>query len=58
MEALQQQVQDSKENLEGTSSVLIQALSYLPGWNEKNFQVWVPSSNMHESSPSATAHDL
>ncbi|KAL3133794.1 hypothetical protein ABBQ32_008271 [Trebouxia sp. C0010 RCD-2024] len=39
MEALQQQVQDRKENLEGTSSVLIQALSYLPGWNEKNFQV-------------------
>lgn len=39
MEALQQQVQDRKENLEGTNSVLIQGLSYLPGWNEKNFQV-------------------
>ena len=39
METLQQQVQDRKENLEGTNSVLIQGLSYLPGWNEKNFQV-------------------
>ena len=45
MEALQQQVQDRKENLEGTNSVLIQGLSYLPGWNEKNFQVWMPPSN-------------
>ena len=44
MEALQQQVQDRKENLEGTNSVLIQGLSYLPGWNEKNFQVWMPPS--------------
>ena len=39
METLQQQVQDRKENLEGTNSVLIQGLSYLPGWGEKNFQV-------------------
>lgn len=46
MEALQQQVQDRKENLEGTNSVLIQGLSYLPGWNEKNFQVWMPSNSI------------
>lgn len=39
MEALQQQVQDRKENLEGTNSILIQGMSYLPGWSEKNFQV-------------------
>ena len=39
MEMLQQQVQDRKENLEGTNSILIQGLSYLPGWTEKNFQV-------------------
>jgi hypothetical protein len=39
MEALQQQVQDRKENLEGTNSILIQGMSYVPGWSEKNFQV-------------------
>lgn len=39
MEALQQQIQDRKENLEGTNSILIQGMSYLPGWSEKNFQV-------------------
>ena len=45
MEALQQQVEDLKENMEGSNSVLIQGLSYLPGWNEKNFQVWMISDN-------------
>ena len=39
MEAVQQQVQDMKENLEGITSVLIQGVSFLPGWSEKNFQV-------------------
>ena len=39
MEALQQQVQDRKENLEGTNSILIQGMSHVPGWSEKNFQV-------------------
>ena len=39
MEEVQQQVQDMKENLEGVNSVLIQGMSFLPGWSEKNFQV-------------------
>ena len=39
MEEVQQQVQDMKENLEGINSVLIQGMSFLPGWSEKNFQV-------------------
>ena len=39
MEALQQQVQDRKENLENTNSILIQGMSFVPGWSEKNFQV-------------------
>ena len=39
MEALQQQVRDQKENLEGANSILIQGMSFVPGWTEKNFQV-------------------
>lgn len=42
MEEVQQQVQDMKENLEGVNSVLIQGMSFLPGWSEKNFQVNCP----------------
>ena len=47
MERLQQQVQDRKENLEGTNSILNQGMSYLPGWTEKNFQVICCTPHSH-----------
>ena len=50
MEALQQQIQDRKENLEGTNSILIQGMSYLPGWSEKNFQVTQTIQHLHVTS--------
>lgn len=58
MEALQQQVQDRKENLEGTNSILIQGMSYVPGWSEKNFQVTNPKTQTHHagSAPRAALH--
>jgi hypothetical protein len=37
-----QDILEAKENGSSPTSALIQALSYLPGWAEKNFQVWCP----------------
>ena len=39
MERLLEQVHAMKENLNGSASALVQSMSYLPGWSEKNFQV-------------------
>lgn len=39
MERLLEQVHATKENLNGSASALVQSMSYLPGWSEKNFQV-------------------
>ena len=34
-----EQVHATKENLYCSASALVQSMSYLPGWSEKNFQV-------------------
>ncbi|KAK9814323.1 hypothetical protein WJX72_004049 [[Myrmecia] bisecta] len=39
MNEILRQAQDMKENLDTNVAVLIQGMSYLPGWAEKNFQV-------------------
>ena len=39
IEQVLQQTADAKENLGANTSAMVQAMAYVPGWGEKNFQV-------------------